>query len=516
MIIGATTANNSSYLVDNANDQEGNSDDDCDTQSGDYEGSAQNDDNEQIDDHDFDEIFVTALDASRPGTVDAKHLSIICRIQYEDVKRTLDVTTQHNVQAQDPRMTPNYRTYDRMLRYKRTHECFFMDTIFATNKGGQSSWGNTCCQLFVTDKGYLYMVLMKQRLEVLVATKQFVKDVGASNNMPPTCFVKSHQDLDKSVCKPMAEYHPEDLIGRTFLLPPNQKGECHQALIKQKVIELSDHLDSTHDKNGNKINLLLDVGQGRSQAIMSYNQLFNYLIKGQQEDDSLYKFRAITNCHGPLKPSDPSYNGSLYNVMIEWETVEITEEPLNSIAKDDPVTCAAYAKQHNLLELPKWKKLRHIAKHQKTLSRAINQTKIRQVRRSVVCQFGFLIPRDYKHALELDKLNGISRWYDATMKVVEQINDYKVFKQHGTAQYDPKSKRIINAPIGYQKIKVHLVFACKHNGYHKARLFAGGHLTPDPIHSIYSGVVSTRSLRLTIFLAKLNNMNVWAADIGNA
>ena len=250
---------------------------------------------------------------------------------------------------------------------------------------------------------------------------------------------------------------------------------------------------------------------------MSYNQVLNYLEKAHQEDDSLYKFRAITNHHGPLKPSHPSYNGSLYNVMVEWETGEITEEPLNIIAQDDPVTCAAYAKQHNLLELPQRKKLKHIAKHhQKTLIRAINQTKIRQVRRSVIYQFGFLIPRDYKHALELDKLNGKSRWYGATKKELEQINDYKVFKDHGTAQYDPKSKRIINAPIGYQKIKVHLVFASKHDGCHKARLVAGGHLTPDPIHSIYSGVVSTRSLRLTIFLAKLNNMKAWAADIGNA
>ena len=59
---------------------------------------------------------------------------------------------------------------------------------------------------------------------------------------------------------------------------------------------------------------------------------------------------------------------------------------LNIIAQDDPVTCAAYAKQHNLLELPKWKKLKHIAKHQKTLIRAINQTKMRQVRRSAVYQ----------------------------------------------------------------------------------------------------------------------------------
>ena len=63
--------------------------------------------------------------------------------------------------------------------------------------------------------------------------------------------------------------------------------------------------------------------------------------------------------------------------MVEWETGEITEEPLSIIAQDNPVTCAVYAKKHNLLCLPKWNKLKHIAKHQKTLTRAINQTMIR-------------------------------------------------------------------------------------------------------------------------------------------
>ena len=44
-------------------------------------------------------------------------------------------------------------------------------------------------------------------------------------NKPKTItFVKSCQDLDKSESKPMAEYNPDDLIARTFLLPPNQKG----------------------------------------------------------------------------------------------------------------------------------------------------------------------------------------------------------------------------------------------------------------------------------------------------
>ena len=134
------------------------------------------------------------------------------------------------------------------------------------------------------------------------------------------------------------------------------------------------------------------------------------------------------------------------------------EEPLSVIAQDDSVTCAAYAKQHNLLYLPKWNKLKHIAKHQKTLTRAINQTRIRQARRSATYQFGYLIPRDYKHSMELDKINGNSRWYDATKKELDQFSGYQVFIDHGIAKYDPKSKQITNAPQGYQKIKVHLVF----------------------------------------------------------
>jgi hypothetical protein len=51
---------------------------------------------------------------------------------------------------------------------------------------------------------------------------------------------------------------------------------------------------------------------------------------------------------------------------------------------------------------------------------------------------------------------------------------------------------------------------------HKARLVADGHLTDQPVEDIYSGVVSLRSLRLVIFLAELNDLELWGTDIGNA
>ena len=56
------------------------------------------------------------------------------------------------------------------------------------------------------------------------------------------------------------------------------------------------------------INFLLDVGQGRSQAIISYNQVLNYLEKENQDDETLYKFRTITDHHGPLKKNHPNYS----------------------------------------------------------------------------------------------------------------------------------------------------------------------------------------------------------------
>ena len=61
-----------------------------------------------------------------------------------------------------------------------------------------------------------------------------------------------------------------------------------------------------------------------------------------------------------------------------------------------------------------------------------------------------------------------------------------------------------------------MVYDAKHDGPHQSCLVAGGHLTDTPIECVYSGVVSLMSLRLVIFLAELNGLEVWGADIGNA
>eukprot|EP00980_Cylindrotheca_fusiformis_P001081 scaffold304_cov98-Cylindrotheca_fusiformis.AAC.1 len=90
---------------------------------------------------------------------------------------------------------------------------------------------------------------------------------------------------------------------------------------------------------------------------------------------------------------------------------------------------------------------------------------------------------------------------------MQQLNEYHTFKDVGIGK-DPGRD--------FKKIKVHLVFAVKHNGRHKARLVANGNLTDIPSESVYSGVVSLKSLRIVTFLAELNGLELWATDVGNA
>ena len=115
--------------------------------------------------------------------------------------------------------------------------------------------------------------------------------------------------------------------------------------------------------------------------------------------------------------------------------------------------------------------------------------------------------------MRLDKENGNTHWQDAMDLELTQIHEYKVFKDTGKAQFH-NGKVVI--PDGFQKIRVHFVYAVKHDGRFKARLVADGHLTKEPVESIYSGVVSLRSLRMVVFLSQLNNLEIGGADVGNA
>ena len=261
----------------------------------------------------------------------------------------------------------------------------------------------------------------------------------------------------------------------------------------------------------------LKIDGDQLDDLISYNQLMEYLEDKTDTvmlEDGLYRFKCIKDHKGPYTSSDPEYNGSSYNLLIEWETGEQTWEPLSNIIAIDPYTCAVYAKEHNLLNTPGWKLLKRHARTARRLIWTLKKSKYTQARASRKYKHGWEVPRDNAHALQLDIHNGNNKWKEVIDLETEKIKEYQVFKDFGKAVYDKNT--ITNAPKGHQKIRVHFVFDVKHCGKFKARLVADGHLTKEPMETVYSGVGSIRNLRLAMFLAELNNMELWGADVGNA
>ena len=298
-----------------------------------------------------------------------------------------------------------------------------------------------------------------------------------------------------------SDLEPQDLVGRSILLD-QQDG----SRIRAKILKLIDQSDDQQLKDSAATKFLITMGNDAHEELMTYQQILDHLNQ-DIEQDKTWKFKAIIGHQGPLTKEHHDYKGSSYNVQIEWENGEITYEPLNIIAVDDPFTCAQYASEHGLLDLPGWKRFKRMARRQKKLIRMVNQAKLRSFRSAPQYMYGIEIPKDYLDAVRLDKINGNTKWQDCTRLEMEQLAEYKTFKSIG---YKAK------VPQGYKRIRAHLVYAVKHDGRHKARYVADGHLTDIPVDSVYSGVVSLKGLRAMIFIAELNGLQVWGTDIGNA
>jgi hypothetical protein len=128
----------------------------------------------------IDDLFieVDAAHAEPPKGVSAKELLKVWKIDHNTAKRTLKVMSQRRKHEGDSTLSRNVSTNDRMIRYRRLNSHFFTDTMFVTKKA-TSTRGNTCMQLFISDKSYLSIFPMKSKSEFVDSLKLFVKEVGA-------------------------------------------------------------------------------------------------------------------------------------------------------------------------------------------------------------------------------------------------------------------------------------------------------------------------------------------------
>ena len=99
-------------------------------------------------------------------------------------------------------------------------------------------------------------------------------------------------------------------------------------------------------------------------------------------------------------------------------------------------------------------------------------------------KFGIEVTNSVREAYALDKKNGDTKWADAICKEMENICLAFWIGADGET-----------IPIGYQKIRCHLIFDIKQDDLScKACLVAGGHTTEAPATITYASVVSRETV----------------------
>ena len=114
-----------------------------------------------------------------------------------------------------------------------------------------------------------------------------------------TPIIKSRRDSDaiaspdhgeenaaNGFASPMPIVDPNDLVGRTFLMPPQDDGQRFRARI---VRAIQDH-EQNLAKDEDRIHFLCSINDDQFEEIMSYNELLRSLEK-DGEDDTVWRFR---------------------------------------------------------------------------------------------------------------------------------------------------------------------------------------------------------------------------------
>ena len=136
---------------------------------------------------------------------------------------------------------------------------------------------------------------------------------------------------------PMSIINFDDLLGRTFLLPMDENVERKRATISEHVKDLCQQQVSGEDQ----LRFKLKIDGDPLDDLISYNQLMEYLVDQTDTgplEDGLYRFKCIKDHKGPYTSSDPEYNGSSYNLLIEWEpgehVLEMSSAPTTLVERD--------------------------------------------------------------------------------------------------------------------------------------------------------------------------------------
>ena len=190
-----------------------------------------------------------------------------------------------------------------------------------------------------------------------------------------------------------------------------------------------------------------------------------------------------------------------WKLQCQWKDGTTSWIPLKDMKEGYPLQTAEYAQQNQLLQEPafSW----WVPHTLKTRNRILSAAKTRYARKEQ--KYGIDLPKTVEEALAIDKATGTTFWHDAIKKEMKAVGKAFEILDEGAP-----------APVGHTFIKCHMIFDVKSDFSRKARLVAGGHMTDPPSSITYASVVSRESVRLAFLIAALNDLDILAADIGNA
>ena len=188
-------------------------------------------------------------------------------------------------------------------------------------------------------------------------------------------------------------------------------------------------------------------------------------------------------------------------VCIQWKDGSYTWNQVKDAKESFPVQLAEYAVLNQIADEPvfAW----WVKKVIKKRDRIISKTASKYWQKTHT--YGVRIPHTVKEAIDIDKENGDTLWWDAILQEMKNVRPsfeaYEVNKE--------------DLPPGYQQIKCHMIFDIKlgKNFRRKERLVGGGHTTTAPYSITFSSLVSRDSVRIALTIASLNELDILACDI---
>jgi hypothetical protein len=190
-----------------------------------------------------------------------------------------------------------------------------------------------------------------------------------------------------------------------------------------------------------------------------------------------------------------------WKLCVRWKDGSTTWETLKDMKDSDPLHTAEYAVNNKLVEHPAfawW--VPHVMRKK---DRIIKAAKTRHFRTNQ--KYGIEIPKTVERAKQIDEANGNTLWLDSLRKEMKAVA--KAFEVLPVGA---------PPPVGHTKIGCHIIWDVKADFTRKARYVAEGYRTDPPAALCYASVVSRESVRLAFLIAALNDLDVLAADLGNA